>query len=208
LKLPRVSDKIVAETNNNPCLQGVSISKPVRINEAIRASQLRVIGPDGNQIGILTRAEALLEAERQELDLVEISPNATPPVARIVDWGKYNYQKTKELQRNRKHTKATEVKQMRLGLKIGSNDLDIKLRKIRGFLDDGHKVKIMIFYRGREMAHQELGYQLMGRITESLSDVAVIDQSAQLAGKNLSIVVRSNHAKAKAQNPQRDSEAH
>ncbi len=182
------------------------ISKPVRINEAIRASELRVIDPDGNQIGILSRGEALSEAERHELDLVEISPNANPPVARIVDWGKYNYQKTKEQQRSRKHAKIGEVKQMRLGLKIGAHDLEIKLRKIREFLDDGHKVKIMVFFRGREMAHTELGYTLLDQIIEKLSDVAVIDQRAQFAGKNLSIAVRSN-TNAKAKDTPRDSQA-
>ena len=111
------------------------------------------------------------------------------------------------MQRNRKHAKTSEVKQMRLGLKIGANDLEIKLRKIRSFLEDGHKVKIMAFFRGREMAHQELGYQLLERITQSLSEVAVVDQTPQLAGKNLSIVVRSNSTHAKAKNPQGDSEA-
>jgi len=139
------------------------------------------------------------------LDLVEISPSANPPVARIVDWGKYNYQKTKEMQRNRKNAKASEVKQMRLGLKIGANDLEIKLRKIRSFLEQGHKVKVMVFFRGREMAHQELGYQLLDRITQALSETGAVDQPPQLAGKNLSIVVRSTNAKVK--NPQRDSEA-
>lgn len=95
---------------------------------------------------------------------------------------------------------------MRLGLKIGANDLDIKLRKIRSFLEQGHKVKIMVFFRGREMAHQELGYELLGRITESLADAAVVDQTPQLAGKNLSIVVRSNNSNAKAKNAQVDGE--
>ena len=113
------------------------------------------------------------------------------------------------MQRNRKQAKASEVKQMRLGLKIGTNDLEINLRKIRGFLDQGHKVKIMVFFRGREMAHQEVGYELLGRIAESLSDVAVVDQKPQLAGKNLSILVRSNNnAKAKegkAKDAQSDS---
>lgn len=151
----------------------------------------------------------MFEAQRHDLDLVEISPNANPPVARIVDWGKYNYQKTKEMQRNRKNAKVSEVKQMRLGLKIGSNDLEIKLRKIRSFLEQGHKVKIMVFFRGREMAHQELGYQLLDRIAQTLSDTAVIDQTPQLAGKNLSIVVRSNNTnvKAKAKDSQGNSEA-
>lgn len=152
---------------------------------------MRVIGPDGEQLGILSRAQALSEADKSGLDLVEISPNASPPVVRIVDWGKFQYQKMKEQQRNKKNAKASEVKQMRMGLKIGAHDLDIKLRKIRDFLADGHKVKIMVFFRGREMAHQEIGHQLLARIVELLSDVAVSDQSPQMAGRNLGIVVRS-----------------
>lgn len=195
-----------AEQLNNCWCKEYCISKSVRINEAIRASELRVIGSDGSQLGILSRADALLEAERNELDLVEISPNASPPVAKIIDWGKYNYQKMKEQQRNRKNAKAAEIKQMRLGLKIGANDLEIKLRKIRGFLADGHKVKIMVFFRGREMAHQELGYKLINAIAEKLADVASVDQPPQMAGRNLGIVVRST-SNAKTQNPQRDSEA-
>lgn len=177
----------------------------MRINGAITASELRVIGPDGNQIGVLSRSQALLEAERAGLDLVEISPQATPPVARIVDWGKYQYQKTKEQQRSRRNAKVAEVKQMRLGLKIGTHDLDIKLRKIREFLEAGHKVKIMAFFRGREMAHQELGYQLLDRIVEKLQDVAVVEQKPIMAGKNLGIVVRST-VHAKAQNTSGNSE--
>ncbi len=145
----------------------------------------------------MSRAEALLEAERAGLDLVEISPTATPPVAKIIDWGKFQYQKTKEEQRNKKRAKATEVKQMRLGLKIGAHDLEIKLKKIRSFLAEGHKVKIVAFFRGREMAHQEVGYELINRISEQLEDVAIVDQKPQMAGRNLSIVVRSNsNAKA------------
>lgn len=139
----------------------------------------------------MSRADALLEADRQELDLVEISPNASPPVAKIVDWGKYQYQKMKEQQRSRKNAKTSEVKQMRLGLKIGAHDLEIKLKKIRNFLSDGHKVKIMVFFRGREMAHQELGYKLIEEISEQLSDTAIVDQKPQMAGRNLGILVRS-----------------
>lgn len=179
----------------------------MRINGAITAPELRVIGPDGNQIGVLSRSQALLEAQRAELDLVEISPLANPPVARIVDWGKYQYQKTKEQQRSRKNAKTIEIKQMRLGLKIGAHDLDIKLRKIREFLEAGHKVKIMVFFRGREMAHQELGYELLDRVVEKLQDIAVVEQKPIMAGKNLGIVVRST-VNAKAQNPQGHSQAH
>jgi translation initiation factor IF-3 len=123
--------------------------------------------------------------------LVEISPDAHPPVAKIIDWGKYQYQKMKEAQKNRRTNKQSELKQMRFGLKIGSGDLDIKLRKVREFLTAGHKVRIQIVYRGREMAHKELGYEMMTRITSLLEDEAVVEQTPQMAGRNLSIVIRS-----------------
>ena len=139
----------------------------------------------------MSRDEALRVAEEAGVDLVEISPNANPPVAKVIDWGKYQYQKMKELQKNRKSSKASELKQMRFGLKIGSGDLDIKLRKIRGFLEAGHKVRIQIFYRGREMAHKELGYEMIDRIIALLEDDAILEQKPQMAGRNLSIVVRS-----------------
>ena len=139
----------------------------------------------------MSRAEALKVAQEAGVDLVEISPTANPPVAKVVDWGKYQYQKMKEQQKNRRSNKANELKQMRFGLKIGANDLEIKLRKIRDFLAEGHKVKILIFYRGREMAHKELGYVLIERVISNLEEVAVLEQKPQMAGRNLSIVVRS-----------------
>ena len=139
----------------------------------------------------MSRAAALKVAEEAGVDLVEISPNADPPVAKVVDWGKFQYQKMKELQKNRRSNKASELKQMRFGLKIGANDLEIKLRKIRGFLSEGHKVKILIFFRGREMAHKELGYELVERVITHLEEEAILEQKPQMAGRNLSIVVRS-----------------
>jgi translation initiation factor IF-3 len=139
----------------------------------------------------MSRQEALKRAEEAGVDLVEISPNADPPVAKIVDWGKYQYQKMKEAQKNRRSSKQSELKQMRFGLKIGAGDLDIKLRKIRGFLSEGHKVRIQIFYRGREMAHKELGYEMINKIVALLEDDAILEQQPQMAGRNLSIVVRS-----------------
>lgn len=139
----------------------------------------------------MSRADALDAAQRAGVDLVEISPKANPPVAKIIDWGKYQYQKMKEQQKARRNNKANELKQMRFGLKIGSNDLEIKLRKIRTFLADGHKVKILIFFRGREMAHRELGYDLIDRVMEQLQDEAILEQKPVMAGRNLSIVIRS-----------------
>ena len=167
------------------------INKSIRINEAIRANNLRVIGQEGEQLGIMSRQEALKIAEDAGVDLVEISPNADPPVAKIVDWGKFQYQKMKEQQKSRKNAKTSELKQMRFGLKIGSGDLEIKLRKIRSFLTAGHKVRIQIVYRGREMAHKELGYEMVEKIVSLLEDDAILEQKPQMAGRNLSIVVRS-----------------
>ena len=138
----------------------------------------------------MTRAEALAAAEEAGLDLIEVSPGADPPVARIADWGKYNYQRTKQAQKNRKGAKSLDLKQMRVGLKIGSHDLEVKLRKVSGFLEAGHKVKIAVVYRGRELAHKELGYKLAERITELLGEDVVVDQPPQFAGRQLTFVTR------------------
>ena len=166
------------------------------MNHLIRAPQLRVIDEDGTQMGVLSRQEAMDLAAQRELDLVEISPNADPPVAKIVDWGKYNYQRTKQLQKQKRGTKSLDMKQMRFGLKIGDHDLDVKLKKVTGFLEAGHKVKITIFYRGREMAHRDIGFKLAERVIEILGDSIAVDQQPQLAGKQLSFTIRSTgHAK-------------
>ena len=135
--------------------------------------------------------DALAAAEEAGLDLVEISPNANPPVAKIVNWGKYQYQKMKDQQRNRKLAKASDLKQMRFGLKIGQGDLEVKLRKVRKFLEEGHKVRIQVMYKGREMAHKEIGYELVEKITTLLEEVAIVEQKPQMAGRNLSVVIRS-----------------
>ena len=174
------------------------ISTKTRLNHSIQASQLRVIDEDGTQLGILSKQEALRIAADRELDLVEISPNANPPVAKIIDWGKYNYQKTKQQQKNRRLSKALEMKQIRFGLKISDHDLGVKLKKVTDFLTAGHKVKIVIIYRGREMAHKDIGFKLADRVIAEYGESIVVEQSPQLAGKQLSFVVRSNpHAKTK-----------
>lgn len=138
----------------------------------------------------MSRQDALKAAEEAGLDLVEISPNADPPVVKIIDWGKYQYQKEKEAQKSRRNSKQSELKQMRFGLKIGQGDLEIKLRKVRQFLAEGHKVRIQIFYRGREMAHREIGYEMITKIGTMLEDEAVFEHQPQMAGRNLSVVIR------------------
>jgi translation initiation factor IF-3 len=135
----------------------------------------------------------------QAKDLVEVSPDANPPVAKIVDWGKYNYQRTKQLtERAAAKSKPLRFKQMRFGLKISEHDLLVKLRKVEQFLEAGHKVKITVIYRGRELAHKELGFQLAEKVIEHLGENISVDQAPQFAGRQLNFVVRSNrHAKAK-----------
>jgi translation initiation factor IF-3 len=174
------------------------IAKHTRLNDQIRAPQLRVIDEEGKQLGIFSRSEALTMAQESELDLVEISPEAKPPVAKIIDWGKYNYQRTKQLQKNRRTAKTLDMKQMRFGLKIGAHDLEIKMNKVRKFLEAGHKVKVTLFYRGREQAHKEIGFRIAERVIEDFGDTIIVDQQPQLAGKQLSFVIRSSGKKGTA----------
>lgn len=171
------------------------------MNHQIQASELRVIDEDGKQLGILTKREALELAEERDLDLVEISPDAKPPVAKIVDWGKYKYQKTKQQQKNRKSTKSFELKQVRMGLKISDHDLGIKLDRARKFLQAGHKVRITLVYRGREQAHKEIGFQLAQKIIDSFGNDIAVDSPPQLAGKQLNFVVRWTGKAVAATNP-------
>lgn len=168
---------------------GTNNSK-TRINGDIRYPEVRVISAEGAQLGIMSSRDAQLIARDAGLDLVEISPNANPPVVKIIDWGKYQYQKMKEQSRAKKKAKSSELKQIRLGLKIGENDLNIKCRKVLELLDDGDRVKIMIVFRGREMAHKEIGTELMNRIIEKLGSDVVIDGKSQMSGRNLTFMVR------------------
>jgi len=161
-----------------------------RLNGEIRYPEVRVISADGVQLGIMSSRDAQLKARDAGLDLVEISPNANPPVVKIIDWGKYQYQKMKEQARAKKNAKSSELKQIRLGLKIGENDLNIKCRKIIELVEEGNRVKIMIIFRGREMAHKEIGTDLMNRILEKLAPDIIIDGKSQMSGRNLTFMVR------------------
>ena len=141
----------------------------------------------------MSSREAQLLAREQGVDLVEISASANPPVVKIVDWGKYQYQKMKEEAKNRKKAreKQSELKQMKIGLKISDNDLNIKVRKIKSFLDDGNRVKIIVVFRGREMAHKELGDALLEKVLSLLDkNEIVIEGKPQFSGRNLSVGIR------------------
>ena len=149
-----------------------------------------MISADGAQLGIMSSKDAQLKAREAGLDLVEISAGANPPVVKIIDWGKYQYQKMKEQSKAKKKAKSSELKQIRLGLKIGENDLNIKIRKINEFLEEGNRVKVMLVFRGREMAHKEVGVDLMNKIIEKLGDQVIVDGKSQMSGRNLTFMVR------------------
>lgn len=142
----------------------------------------------------MSSRDAQMIAKEQGVDLVEIAPNADPPVVKVIDWGKYQYQKMKEEAKNRKKAreKQSELKTMKIGLKISDNDLNIKARKIKGFLEDGDRVKIMIIFRGREMAHKELGQMMLDKVLALIAEDCeyVTEGKTQFAGRNLSVSIR------------------
>ena len=140
----------------------------------------------------MSSRDAQFLAREKGVDLVEISATATPPVVKIIDWGKYQYQKMKEEAKNRKKAreKQSELKQMKIGLKISDNDLNIKVRKMISFLEDGDRVKIMIIFRGREMAHKDLGNELLTKIINLLGENIIVEGKPQFSGRNLSVGIR------------------
>jgi translation initiation factor IF-3 len=192
------ADIITPVTIDNNIRRNKVNFRSVRINQYIRAQELRVVDESGNQLGLLSLREALELAEKSGLDLVEISANAKPPVAKIIDWGKYQYQQTKQLQKAKKNSKQSEIKQIRFGLRISEHDIEVKKKKIYEFLDDGDKVKLTIIFRGREMAHKEIGFELVDKIIRILGeDAIIVDQKPQMLGKQINFIVRSKNAKIK-----------
>ena len=160
-----------------------------RINEAIRAASVRCIDPEGKQLGILSLDEALHKAEELGLDLVELQPNAAPPVCKILDYGKYKYQAQKRASEARKKQKVIEVKEIKLRPNIDSHDYDVKMRSVRKFLEAGDKVKITLRFRGREMAHVELGSQLLERVRTDIDEEAKIEAMPKMEGRQMIMVL-------------------
>lgn len=157
----------------------------LRINRQIRAPKVRVIGPDGSQVGILAIRDALVKAQEANLDLVEIAPNAQPPVCKIIDYGKYRYDQTKREKESKKSQHQVKVKEIKLKPNIDEHDFQTKLKKAYQFLEKGNKVKITCMFRGREMAHPELGLKVVQRFCDGLKDVAQVEAPAKYMGRNL-----------------------
>ena len=159
------------------------------MNTDITAEKVRLINAGGEQMGVVTISEALEQAASAGLDLVEIAPNASPPVAKILDWGKFRYEQTKQDQKNRKNQRNQEIKQVRLGLKIGEHDLQVKVKRARLFLESGSKVKISLRFRGREVTHPDLGRAVLDRFVGHLEDIAVREQEPSMSGREMTMLL-------------------
>lgn len=161
----------------------------VRVNERIRTPMVRVIGPNGDQLGVMAISDALRTAREMELDLVEVAPTARPPVCRIMDFGKYKYEQAKRDSKARKKQHLSIVKEVKLRPRVERHDYEFKMRHAREFLLEGDKVKVTVQFRGREMSHPELGYELMEKVIALLADVAQVEQRMAMEGRFLTMML-------------------
>lgn len=159
------------------------------INNDIRAKELLVLTHDGEKLGVLSKQEALKKAEEYDLDLVLISDKGDIPVARIIDYGKFKYERKKKESENKKNQKVTETKEIRLRPNIDVHDIDVKIKNARKFLEQGHKVKVSLSYRGREMANKEVGIETINRFLVSLEDIAKVDKDPKMDGRFLNAMI-------------------
>ncbi|WP_299844864.1 translation initiation factor IF-3 [uncultured Roseovarius sp.] len=160
-----------------------------RVNENIRANEIRLIGADGDNVGVVSPEQALDMAEEAGLDLVEISPNANPPVAKIMDYGKYKYEQQKRESEARKKQKVIEVKEVKFRPNTDTHDYDVKMRNVVKFLQNGDKVKVTLRFRGREMAHQELGRDLLERVAEDTKEIGKVENMPKMEGRQMIMVI-------------------
>jgi translation initiation factor IF-3 len=159
------------------------------VNDRVRAREVRLIGPTGDQLGIKPVPEALRMAKGLDLDLVEVAPNANPPVCRIMDYGKFKYEEDQKAKEARRKSTNVTVKEVKYRPKIGKGDFDTKTRNVIKFIDEGHKVKVTLQFRGREMAHPELGTKILDDVLEAVGAAAKVDSQARLEGRNMSMVL-------------------
>jgi translation initiation factor IF-3 len=172
-----------------------------RINYMIRVKDVRVINSDGEQLGILDTREAIKKAEDQGLDLVEVAPTAKPPVCRIMDFGKYKYEMAKKAAESRKHQTVIVVKEIKLRPRTDDHDVNFKLNNIKRFLEDGHKVKVSVMFRGREMAHIDRGRAVLERLVSELLNDAVVEQPPRMEGRNMTLLLGAKAKTASAPAP-------
>ena len=165
------------------------MTNETRINDRIRARDVRLVDPEGQQLGIRPLPEALAIARQLDLDLVEVAPSANPPVCRIMDYGKYKFDEAQKAKESRRKTTSVGIKEMKYRPKIGPGDFDTKTRQVRKFLDEGHKVKVTIMFRGREVFHPELGKKILDRVAVEVDGTARVESDARLDGRNMVMVL-------------------
>jgi translation initiation factor IF-3 len=171
-------------------LEVESIAREMKVNDQIRARQVRLIGSDGQQQGIVDTREAIRRAREEELDLVLVGEAAQPPVAKLMDYGKYRYELQQEEKEARKRSRQQEMKAIKFRVKIEGHDYDTKVNHIRRFLNGGHKVRVVIMFRGRERTHPELGQEILDRVARDVSELAAVDQMPTLAGMDMNMTLR------------------
>lgn len=176
---------------------GLLIQQFVRVNQKIRAREVRVIDPEGKQLGVMPTSQALAAAQQNGMDLIEISPNANPPVCKIFDYGKFKYEAEKREREARKHQHASKLKEIKLRLNIDDHDYETKLHHMRGFLASAMKVKVSLFFRGRENARPEFGHELMRRVVRDLEGYGHTEVMPKLMGKSLTMMLSSERGAAK-----------
>jgi translation initiation factor IF-3 len=178
--------------------KGVGISVEPRINDRIRVPEVRLVGPNGEQIGVTRIEDAIRMAMENDLDLVEVAPEARPPVAKIMDYGKFKYQEALKARENRRSQVNAVVKEMKLRPRIESHDYDTKKSHIERFLLGGDKVKVTIMFRGREQSRPEMGYKLLARLAEDLAEVSIVEFAPKQDGRNMVMVLAPNRRKSDA----------
>lgn len=172
-------------------MSAVNQDEGPRVNQAITSAKVRLVDENGQMVGIVSKAEALQMASAADLDLVEVSPNADPPVCKILDYGKYKYEAQKKKSEAKKKQKVIEIKEIKIRPVIDENDYQVKMRSIRRFLDDGDKVKVTLRFRGREMSHQDLGMEVLQRIQDELKELVKVEQAPKLEGRQVILIISS-----------------
>jgi translation initiation factor IF-3 len=178
--------------NRSDAIATTATNNDARINDRIRAREVRLVDPEGKQLGIRPLPDALQVARDMDLDLVEVAPQAVPPVCRIMDYGKFKFDQAQRAKESKRKSSNVGIKEMKYRPKIGSGDFGTKTRRVRAFLEEGHKVKVTIMFRGREVYHPELGKRILDRIAEEMNGTAKVESAPRLDGRNMVMVLAPN----------------
>lgn len=199
--------RVLSTRRPSSCQQTATIKEQLinepRVNDRIRVPEVRLVGPEGEQVGVVRVADALRLAEEAGLDLVEVAPNARPPVAKLMDYGKYKYEAAQKAREARRNQANTVLKEIRFRLKIDDHDFETKKGHVERFLNGGDKVKVMIMFRGREQSRPEMGVRLLERLAEEVGDLGVVESAPRQDGRNMTMVLAPTRKKSEAKSEQR-----